>query len=175
MASPLGSEIISLPSPSGSVKTQKKTLNDVNNAAYEYFSQRKNLRATSTETPTDTDLSFLHSVLPDMKLMTSDQKRAFKIGILNLSEKILNGELPRSQQPSVSYLHPQRPQYTQAQYAGSTVERFQIPRTIKQPSGPLPPSYHESSAEPMFSQHYEEPSNHELQNPDTMTKVTGPI
>lgn len=37
----------------------------------------------------DTDLSFLKSVLPDMKAMTPDQKRRFKIGILNMAGEIL--------------------------------------------------------------------------------------
>lgn len=42
----------------------------------------------------DTDLSFLKSVLPDMKAMTQEQKRRFKIGILNMAGEILK-ESPR--------------------------------------------------------------------------------
>ncbi|PNF38830.1 hypothetical protein B7P43_G10196 [Cryptotermes secundus] len=37
----------------------------------------------------DPDAQFLHSLLPDMKLMTPKQKRAFKIGALNLMNEIL--------------------------------------------------------------------------------------
>lgn len=38
----------------------------------------------------DSDLYFLKSVLPDMKCMTPTQKRRFKVGVLNLSDTILN-------------------------------------------------------------------------------------
>jgi hypothetical protein len=37
----------------------------------------------------DPDAEFLHSLLPDMKSMTAKQKRAFKIGVLNLMDEIL--------------------------------------------------------------------------------------
>ncbi|PNF36258.1 hypothetical protein B7P43_G08473 [Cryptotermes secundus] len=37
----------------------------------------------------DPDSGFLHSLLPDMKSMTSKQKRTFKIGVLNLMDEIL--------------------------------------------------------------------------------------
>jgi hypothetical protein len=37
----------------------------------------------------DPDAQFLHSLLPDMKLMTAKQKRTFKIGVINLMDEIL--------------------------------------------------------------------------------------
>ncbi len=38
----------------------------------------------------DPDLNFLKSLLPDMKSMTDNQKRKFKINVLKLSDDILN-------------------------------------------------------------------------------------
>jgi hypothetical protein len=43
---------------------------------------------TQSKTP-DPDAQFLHSLLPDMKSMNPKQKRAFKIGALNLMDEIL--------------------------------------------------------------------------------------
>lgn len=60
-------------------------LEDVNNAAFDFFSKTK-----SSETEKDTDLCFFKSLLPDMKLMTPDQKRCYKIQMMNLAGSILN-------------------------------------------------------------------------------------
>ncbi|KAF0734468.1 BESS domain-containing protein [Aphis craccivora] len=59
----------------------------VNKAAHDFFVQRKK---TVTAVEEDLDLCFLKSVLPDMKCMTPDQKRRFKVGVINLSGSILN-------------------------------------------------------------------------------------
>ncbi|GLV33563.1 hypothetical protein CBL_20280, partial [Carabus blaptoides fortunei] len=45
--------------------------------------------STSNEQNTDPDYAFLLSILPDMQVMTGEQKRRFKIGILNLAGQIL--------------------------------------------------------------------------------------
>lgn len=45
------------------------------------------------------DLDFFKSVLPDMKEMTNDQKRRFKIGILKLAGQILNENTSVSSRP----------------------------------------------------------------------------
>lgn len=42
----------------------------------------------------DVDLYFFKSLLPDMKLMNPEQKRRFKIGVINLSGNILNDKIP---------------------------------------------------------------------------------
>lgn len=38
----------------------------------------------------DPDINFLKSLLPDMRAMTSNQKRQFKIKVLTLTDEILN-------------------------------------------------------------------------------------
>lgn len=63
----------------------------MNNSAYEYFQSKKNTSKIVHENkPQDPEVSFLMSVLPDFKEMNADQKRRFKIGILNLAGNILN-------------------------------------------------------------------------------------
>lgn len=68
-------------------KKKRIGLEDVNKAAHDFFVQRKK---TVTAVEEDLDLCFLKSVLPDMKCMTPDQKRRFKVGVINLSGSILN-------------------------------------------------------------------------------------
>lgn len=78
---------------STTTSTAKKTfkrgkdvsIGDVNNVAYEYFSNKKKCAPTDNLDTEDPDLNFLKSFLPDMKLMTDSQKRYFKIRILQLS------------------------------------------------------------------------------------------
>jgi hypothetical protein len=47
------------------------------------------MKQQTQSTTSDPDAQFLHSLLPDMKSMTAKQKRAFKIGTLNLMDEIL--------------------------------------------------------------------------------------
>lgn len=61
------------------------SLEDVNKAVFDPSSQKK-----INPIEEDADLYFFKSLLPDMKLMNPEQKRHFKIGVLNLSENILN-------------------------------------------------------------------------------------
>ncbi|KAL5237737.1 hypothetical protein ACI65C_005147 [Semiaphis heraclei] len=60
-------------------------LSDVNKAALDFFSKRK-----KTDTEEDMDLCFLKSLLPDMKLMTPDQKRRYKVQMINAASCILS-------------------------------------------------------------------------------------
>jgi len=60
-------------------------LSDVNKAALEFFSKKK-----KTDTEEDMDLCFLKSLLPDMKLMTPDQKRRYKVQMINAASCILS-------------------------------------------------------------------------------------
>jgi len=79
--------------PNKHFKTSKQSISisDVNNSAYEYFQSKKNTSKIVHENkPQDPEVSFLMSVLPDFKEMNADQKRRFKIGILNLAGNILN-------------------------------------------------------------------------------------
>jgi hypothetical protein len=75
-------------------KKIKRTLSleDVNRPTFESYQSRNPLGQNETEDP---DLSFFKSVLPDMREMNAEQKRRFKIGILNLAHQILkeNGPL----------------------------------------------------------------------------------
>ncbi|XP_050444008.1 transcription factor Adf-1-like [Adelges cooleyi] len=72
------------------VSKQDVSLSDVNKSAYDYFQSKKNKTGTSEKAPQDPDVSFLMSLLPDMKDMNKDQKRRYKIGILNMAMNILN-------------------------------------------------------------------------------------
>ncbi|KAF5275769.1 hypothetical protein FQR65_LT16543 [Abscondita terminalis] len=84
------------------------SINDVNQKAYQYFEKKQQMLEEQNPTKTNTtiesldpDLAFLHSVLPDMKSMDGTQKRRFKLGILNLSEEILNPpQIPKTSQRS---------------------------------------------------------------------------
>lgn len=67
------------------------SLSDLNKTAVEYFQSRQADKEKKTENP---DLNFLKSLLSDMNEMNSDQKRRFKIGILNLAGQILNEYTP---------------------------------------------------------------------------------
>ncbi|KAG8233810.1 hypothetical protein J437_LFUL008030 [Ladona fulva] len=71
---------------------------EVNRSVLEYFEFKKSLN-TKTNDP---DLDFFKSILPDMREMSNDQKRRFKIGILNLAGQILS-ELHASVLPVLSY------------------------------------------------------------------------
>lgn len=74
------------------------SLSEVNKVAYEYFSNKKKIVPGNSDIE-DPDLNFLKSILLDMKLMTDNQKWFFKIGILNLTTKILQ-PLPTGQHTS---------------------------------------------------------------------------
>ncbi|KAL1490357.1 hypothetical protein ABEB36_013068 [Hypothenemus hampei] len=88
------------PTPTRAVKKYRTTSNstasleDVNRCALEYF-QNKNesLRKIPSMRPIleDPDVSFLMSLLPDLKEMNDKQKRRFKIEILNAARNILDG------------------------------------------------------------------------------------
>ncbi|CAH1958986.1 unnamed protein product [Acanthoscelides obtectus] len=90
-----------IPSRKGDDLRKKKELatsiNDINQQAYQYFEKKQKVleiqnvtKTNTTVDPPDPDLAFLHSVLPDIKSMKSNQKRRFKMGILNLAEQILS-------------------------------------------------------------------------------------
>lgn len=79
----------------GPLQGRSPTLKDVNKSAFDYFNQ-KNYQAKSNSL--DPDLAFLQSVLPDLKAMSSDQKRRFKIGVLNLAGQLLS-ENPAASTP----------------------------------------------------------------------------
>lgn len=66
------------------------SLEDVNKVVFDFFSQKKIINPIEE----DVDLCFFKSLLPDMKLMNPEQKRRFKIGVLNLSGNILNDKYP---------------------------------------------------------------------------------
>lgn len=70
-------------------RNQMNPMHSDMNTAFQYFEQRKNLRAQGKQSE-DPDESFLKSILPDMKCMNEHQKRNFKVGILNLAGQILN-------------------------------------------------------------------------------------
>jgi hypothetical protein len=65
--------------------TSSISIDDANRSAFDFFQAKK--KENKQEDP---DLSFLKSILPDMKEMTGDQKRRFKVGILNLAGQILS-------------------------------------------------------------------------------------
>lgn len=69
-------------------KRIKRTISieDVNRSAFEFYQSRKHSGQNEVEDP---DLSFFKSVLPDIREMNAEQKRRFKIGILNLAQQIL--------------------------------------------------------------------------------------
>lgn len=66
-------------------------LEDVNKAALDFFSKKKK---SDHPDPEDVDLCFFKSLLPDMRLMTPDQKRRFKVRVLNEMGNILNEPIP---------------------------------------------------------------------------------
>lgn len=86
----------STPTPPPSNKSGKITIKDVNKVAHDYFTQKAMQRKTIALPEIDSDLAFFQSMLPDMKTMTPTQKRRFKMGVLNLSEQILNEQSPTS-------------------------------------------------------------------------------
>jgi hypothetical protein len=69
-------------------KRIKRTISveDVNGSAFHCCQARKRSAQNEDEDP---DLSFFKSVLPDMREMSTEQKRRFKIGILSLAQQIL--------------------------------------------------------------------------------------
>ena len=69
-------------------KKMKRTISveDVNRSAFHCCQARKRSCQNEDEDP---DLSFFKSVLPDMREMNSEQKRRYKIGMLNLAQEIL--------------------------------------------------------------------------------------
>jgi hypothetical protein len=87
-------------SSTNKLSVQKKQrpvrLEDVNKAALDFFSKKKKIDNMEE----DVDLCFFKSELPRMKLMNSEQKRRFKVGILNLAGSILNEQIPLVTQPN---------------------------------------------------------------------------
>lgn len=83
-------------------KVDAITLTDGNQQASKYFEKKqlleiKNATITLNETP-DPDMAFLQSVLPDIHSMNDRQKRQFKMGVLDLADKILyDTQMDRSQ------------------------------------------------------------------------------
>jgi hypothetical protein len=69
-------------------KKMKRTISmeDVNRSAFQCCQARNRSVQNEDEDP---DLSFLKSVLPDMREMNAEQKRRYKIGILSLAQQIL--------------------------------------------------------------------------------------
>lgn len=66
-------------------KNKYVSLKDVNASAMSYFESRK---LASSKEKQDPDLAFMYSLLPDIKDMTNEQKRRFKIGTLQLISEI---------------------------------------------------------------------------------------
>lgn len=60
-------------------------LADVNKADLDFFSKKR-----KNDTEEDMDLCFFKSLLPDMKLMTPDQKRRYKVQMINAASCILS-------------------------------------------------------------------------------------
>ncbi|XP_055921402.1 uncharacterized protein LOC129952673 [Eupeodes corollae] len=70
---------------------------------YDFNGRRmKSYKSSKEPDLPDSDLAFLHSILPDLKSMNSSQKRHFKIGILDLAEKILTPTSTSQQVPASS-------------------------------------------------------------------------
>lgn len=86
-------ESASVPEPSplsrNTSSKHKSTLNDVHQSALDYFNTKRTKMDCKVHEPIDEDLSFLHSMLSDMKAMNLSQKRKFKIGVMKLAEDIL--------------------------------------------------------------------------------------
>ena len=64
------------------------SLLEINKSAFKYFECKK-MHSSSPTPEKDPDHMFLLSLAPDMKDMTKNQKRRFKIGVLNLVNNIL--------------------------------------------------------------------------------------
>ncbi|XP_028168705.1 uncharacterized protein LOC114358832 [Ostrinia furnacalis] len=73
--------------PNDVKKPKKVSLNDVNTFAVEYFKSKQKMTEHSEHR--DPDFAFLYSLLPDMKDMTREQKRKFKMGVLQLVGDVL--------------------------------------------------------------------------------------
>lgn len=69
-------------------KRIKRTISveDLNRSEFEFYRSRRHSGQNEVEDP---DLSFFKSVLPDIREMNAEQKRRFKIGILNLAQQVL--------------------------------------------------------------------------------------
>lgn len=93
-----GSSVLSENEPTKRKATQNQvSLDDVNKSAFEYFEKKKQTTyRPSALTSDDADVQFLLSLLPDLKKMTDKQKRKYKVGIINLADKIL-------EEPVVTY------------------------------------------------------------------------
>lgn len=81
----------STPTNTSTVRKVSASLEEVNKSALEYFQYKKAVTEKKTENP---DLDFFKSILPDMREMNADQKRRFKIGVLNLAGQILSEYTP---------------------------------------------------------------------------------
>lgn len=70
------------------------TLSDVNEQAFKYFEKKEKRMEErnneQTREPVDPDMAYLQSLLPDMKAMDERKKRKFKMGVLELADKLLN-------------------------------------------------------------------------------------
>nr|CAI5840217.1 unnamed protein product [Callosobruchus analis] len=78
-------------------KPSNTTLADVNGPACKYFQAKQQMlhrrQQNNVTSQLDIDMSFLHSVLPNMKAMDERQKMRFKRRILDLAEDILYPQL----------------------------------------------------------------------------------
>lgn len=91
-------------SPKTKVTLTDVSLTDVNQS-FDYF-PTKRLKVSNANEVIDEDLSFLHSLLSDMKAMNLSQKRKFKIGVMQLAESILEGSASArtSEQDAATFL-----------------------------------------------------------------------
>lgn len=81
----------------------RRTLEDVNKSAFEYFESKKasNQNTSSNrQRDEDPDVLFLLSLLPDMKKMNDNQKRLYKIQMLTSAGNILNATAESTSSPN---------------------------------------------------------------------------
>lgn len=98
--SPLPPSLLPSLSAESSVCNPKRrkitTLKDVSESACTYFETKQRLLQNKKHADAilpDSDMGFLQSLLPDIKAMDENQKRKFKIRVLQLADEILTGEL----------------------------------------------------------------------------------
>ncbi|XP_049767875.1 uncharacterized protein LOC126101228 [Schistocerca cancellata] len=78
---------------------------DANESASKYYLDTQNLleHKLAKVGELDADMAFLQSLLPDMKAMTAQQKRKFKIGVLKLCDELLEQHSQVRQPPLPSH------------------------------------------------------------------------
>lgn len=79
------------PPPKRSKSLENRSYENVGGSGFDYLNSSSSFQRYS-DLEQDADVSFLMSVLPDMKEMTSAQKRKFKIQILKVAGDILSGK-----------------------------------------------------------------------------------